>query len=58
MKTAIENLEPMEVELVVGGVTEGPDGQGCTGVRNGTMLQSPSYSGGPAQIELSPNLFG
>ncbi|MBT0782738.1 MULTISPECIES: hypothetical protein [Paracoccus] len=32
-------LDPDQLKLVAGGVTEGPDGKGCTEPRKGTLAQ-------------------
>ncbi|TRD11278.1 hypothetical protein FGU71_05065 [Erythrobacter insulae] len=49
MTQSIRNLNTYEIALACGGVTEGPDGKGCT--EHGDM---PGTSGLPDLLDLGP----
>lgn len=57
MTTMIKPMTADEIALIAGGVTEGPDGQGCTQPTPPILRPLPDGSGlwgGPAIVQLFP----
>lgn len=54
MTTIITTMTANEIALIAGGVTEGPDGQGCTGPRLPQLPVGTDLWGGPAIVQLIP----
>ncbi|WP_162789494.1 hypothetical protein [Altererythrobacter sp. ZODW24] len=49
----MKNLNPAEISIVTGGVTEGPNGEGCTEPHTGTKGKEISLPGATLEPQLS-----
>lgn len=57
MKNSICELNELEITLTCGGVTEGPDGQGCTDPIDPIGMPVPGPFGPPEPtIEIDPSI--